>query len=143
MCLKGLLLVHVRAEDFVHNLLGVHLTGTLSSELFPGSSASQGGVSFDQELQDLLVRTGFSAHADLVADLLVAGVAGSNRAVEAVSVLGADLADVIGSGDRKVSTEVCWAFRDASVAEGRTLELQVVVDEGSAEDHKAERNKAE
>lgn len=70
-------------------------------------------------------------------------MAGGNRAVEAVSILRADLADMVSSGDRKVSTEVHWALRDTRVAESRTLELQVVVDEGSAEDHESKRNKAQ
>lgn len=50
---------------------------------------------------------------------------------------------MVGSRNREVRTEVSGALRDASVAEGRSLVLQVVVDESSAQDHETKRDEAQ
>lgn len=130
--------MHVSAEDLVHHLLGVHVRGFLSSKLLPGSSTTESLIGFNQKCQNLLVGTSFGAHADFVVDFLESGVAVGNRAVKAVSILRADLADVISGRNREVSTEVRGTLRDAGVAEGRALELQVVVNEGSEKDHETQ-----
>jgi len=144
VCFKALVRVlHVLAKDLVHHFLGVHVRGFFSSKLTPGSSVFEGLVGFKQEGDELLVGTSLGAHADLVVDFLEPSVAGGNRAVKAVSVLRADLADMTGSRNREVRTEVSGAFRNACVAEGRALELQVVVDESSAQDHEAQGDEAQ
>jgi len=112
------------AEDFSHNLMTVHLRVLLSSQLRPGSAALEGLVSFQQEGEYSFIFFSLSTHADFVVELLVALVAGIYRAVNAVSVLRADLAHMLSRFNLKISTVVLTSLRNAHAggAEVRSVE---------------------
>lgn len=139
---EGGLLREVSAEHFIHDFLSSHLVIGSCSKLFPGSSTSESLASFNQESENFLTRLAlFLVPAGLTIDVFVVFVAGDNRSVIAGGVLGADSAGVLGSGDGKVSTEVCRAFGNTSVAEGSSSVLEVMPDESSEKDHEPKGKK--
>jgi len=139
------LVLHTSTKDNGHNLLSSYLVDFQSSKLVPGSAIPDGLVSREEESQKFLVLFGLSAHADFVFELFVASSAGLNRSVDAVSVLGADLADVFSRFNLELSTVISVKFSEthACVAESSSLGSVVAEQEGGHEDHKSDRNEVE
>lgn len=139
------LVLHTSTKDNVHNLLSSYFVDFQSSKLVPGSAIPDGLVSREEESQKFLVLFSLSAHADLVFELLIAFSAGLNRSINAVSILGADLADVFSRFNLEISTVISVDFSETHtcVAESSSLGSVLAEQESGREDHKSDRNEVE